>query len=437
MSLPTSPSTHFSPGRPSRLLLDESSLGEAQTKLRSSPNRMDVYMSEAHGDTLKNRHETANPTPYYTDDTGLQGSSAYSAFCHQSEEGLGSEEDNIELTVARIPEDTNDGDSSCAGRSSNGTLKTRRPLKPAKPFFLCAPRSFSFDNMSIDPENFQHASVSDPKKNGEEREQLIHDPNPSLPSNPRTPSRTRLSVNRATRSGSVRTLKRQQGKSRISARGGIWHPPLVSTSHCNPERLPFKLPIGDPQRPFPHPIPTIDRLPLRTESEECSRLEKEKERAKNADSNNGIFTYPKEAFLNWIKTRSFALVSFTLYGPIREGKAQPLPSKRNSYVFCVKTMWSTFDDISTYSKVHGRAKTPQFPKEEPVSLLQISIIVPALLLRIVTLDGVTFRDIRVSTILSVMVRKLKTFFMLVAIFMLLGLDGIRYKLSSRNGRRTT
>lgn len=441
MGLPTSPSSHFSFARPSRLLLDESSLGEAQTKHRFSPNTMRLYMSNALDDTMKNRHEAANRIPCYVDDTELHGSPANSVFYRQLKAGSGSDESNTESAMARMPKDDSGSDSSCGGRSFNSAVETWRPPKPAKPFFLSAPRSFSFDNISSDPENAQYTTDIFPgrEKDGGEIGHLVHGLQSSPPPEPRTPFRTTLSVNRATRSEVDRTLKRQQGKPRVPVRESIWRQPLQSTSHCSPDRLPFTLPIDDPERPFPHPIPTIDRLPLRTKNAVCSQSEKEKGQAKSVESNEGFFSHPKEAFLDWVKTRSFALVSFSLYGPTGEGELKSLSSKSNSYVLCVGTMWSTFGDINAYTKDHRRQNVSRFPKEEPACLLRISIIIPAILLRIMTTNGVAVRDYRVSNVLAMVARKLKALFLLVTIFILLALDEIRYNLASRrsqNGPRT-
>lgn len=441
MSLPTSSSSHVSLARPSRLLLDESSLSEAQTKLRFSPHRTHLYMSDALGGTMKNRHEVANRTPSYVDDTELQRSTANSAFCGRIKAGPGFDKTNTEMTMARMPKENSDGNPSCSGNSFNNAVETWRPPKPAKPFFLCAPRSVGFDYMTSDPENFQYTGndFPGPKKNGEETGQLIHGLQPVPLPKPRTPFRTQLSVNRVTRSDFNHTLKCQQEKPRIPVQETVRRQPQQAISSGSPDRLLFKLPIDDPKRPFPHPIPTIDRLPLRTEGAECSQPEKEKGLIKGIESNEGFLSYPKEAFLNWIKMRNFALVSFSLYKPMGEEAAQSLSSKGNSYMFYVVTMWSTLGDISTYTKDHGRPNTSRFPIEKPARLLQINIIVPALLLRIVNPDGVTVQCYRFSAILSMVARKLKTLFMLFAIFVLLALDEIRYSLASRrshNGHRS-
>lgn len=56
MSQSPSPPSPFSPTRPSRLILHEFSLDEAQTKLRLSPKRLRLYASDTTHDVRQNDH---------------------------------------------------------------------------------------------------------------------------------------------------------------------------------------------------------------------------------------------------------------------------------------------------------------------------------------------------------------------------------------------
>ena len=60
MSQSPSPPSPFSPTRPSRLILHEFSLDEAQTKLRLSPKRLRLYASDTTHDAQQSDHHTTN-----------------------------------------------------------------------------------------------------------------------------------------------------------------------------------------------------------------------------------------------------------------------------------------------------------------------------------------------------------------------------------------
>lgn len=433
MGRPTSLSSPFSPTRPSKLLLDESSLSEAQAKLRLSPKRFHFYASDESDGALENHYEVANPRPFQgIDDTKLLGSPAGSNFRRPFKTEVGLDESDITSVMARPPKDDTDDDSSCGGRSFNSILDTWKPRKPRKPSFLTAPKSSNFDSTSNSPGNVQYTGVSPGwGKNEEETGQAVQGPPSSPPPKVSKPPRIRLSVNRP-KLPKVNPIPRDHlGKPQNTTRKIIWRQYLQSTLYRNPEKPLFKLPLDDPERPFPFPIPTMDKLPLLPECTACQPVEA-KEQAGNVDSIDGLFAHFKEKLIVWIKSRKVALISLSLYGNGRLAQMQLLSSSESkSYVCCLGTRWSVIPigNVASYSQV-----VPGLPMEETVNLLQINIVMPALVLHVIGLIGAAIQHPKLPILLPMVARFVKTLFSFIMLAILLAFKEIRLSITSRQNQ---
>lgn len=424
MGRPTSLSSPFSPTRPSKLLLDESFLSEAQAKLRLSPKRFHFYASDESDGNPENHYEVASPRSFRgIDDTKLLGSPAESNFRCPFKTEMGLDESDITSVIARLPKNDTDDDSSCGGRSFNSILDTWKPRKPRKPSFLTAPKFSSFDSTSNIPRNVQYTGVFPGwGKNEEETGQAVQGFPSSPPPNASKSPRIRLSVNQQNLPKDNHILRDQHGKPQNTTGKIIWRQSLQSTPYCNPEKPLLKLPLDDPERPFPFPIPTMDKLPLLPEC--TARLPVEaKEQAGDVDSIDGLFAHFTEKLVVWIKSTKVALVSLSLYGNEHLAQVQSLSSSESkSYMFCLGTRWSIIPigNVASYTQV-----VPRPPMEETVNLLQINIVMPVLVLHVIGLIGAAIQHPKLPILLPMVARFVKTLFSSVILATLLAFKEIR------------
>ena len=435
MGQPTSLSSPFSPTRSSKLVLDESSLSEAQAKLRLSPGRFQFYASDASDDASGSYHEVASPRFLHdVEDAKLQGPPAGSNFRRPPETEMGLDKSHMASVIARLPKDDTDDDLSNGGCSINSVLDTRKPQKPRKPSFLAVARFSSFDNTSNAPDNVQYATgiSSDRRKDGEEMGQAVQGDQSSPPSKVNKPLRIRLNVNRATILKDNRIPRDRHGKPQSTTRRTIWRQSLQSTPHRNPEKPLFKLPLDDPERPFPFPIPTVDKLPL-LPKRTVHQPVKAKGQAADIDGVGRLFAHSKEKIMIWIKSRKVAFVSLSLYGPEHSGQVQSLSFwESESYMLRVGTRWTVIP-IGNVSS-HNQIASEPLPMEGAVNLLQINIVMPVLVLRAIALIGAAIQGPQLPILLPTVVKFGKTFFLFVVLAKLLTLKEIWLNMASRQNQ---
>lgn len=165
--------------------------------------------------------------------------------------------------------------------------------------------------------------------------------------------------------------KKQNGKPRRPARKVIWRPSLRPAPHRSPETA-YKLPIDDPERPFPFPIPTMDKLPLRVESSVDRSMD-----GREQNPNVKVESILSRLKIIWDKAKDLALVTLSLHEFVQP--VQP------SYAFRMGVRWSITSLDTPNSHNNELRPVSTVPMGDATSLLQIKLVVPVLLLRAISL----------------------------------------------------
>ena len=455
MSQSPSPPSPFSPTRPSRLILHEFSLDEAQTKLRLSPKRLRLYASDTTHDAQQSDHHTTNdyrgsrdmdvdklqellvrdqhggmPLGFpigkclYSQNerqsprtTSLPVSNPTS---HQpSEFELRQEKSNHVAPEGDLKRRRLNGNGSRYGSHSLDSVpKTWKPPKPRKPSFLSvtASESTAFDTAENNAENAHHGTYTGFEKNQQYARLPLSNVRFSPSSKPHERSHIRLNISHAVGNKKSSSTNEQQGKTRRPARKVIWRPSLRPAPYRSPETT-CKLPIDDPERPFPFPIPTMDKLPLRMESTMDQSMYG-KEQNPNVKHIKNILSRLKKIALIWDKVKGLALVTVSLHEFV-----QPVQS---SYAFRVGVRWSIISLNTPNSHDNERQLVSIVPTEDAVSLLQVKLIVPVLLLRAISLIAAAAQGPKSPKALSTIGRFAKALASFVIIPILWLLKEFRY-----------
>lgn len=447
-SVLSSPTTPTSP--PPRLILHEWSLGKAQTELRSSPKRLRLYASDTTYDAQENRHETGNRASYDVFDDESQGlsegkpparspfelpdkylfpddpderldscgmlSPATCASRQSSELDLWDDRtENIvvsETTGWPKPIRLKSADSSCYdSHSLNSSPGAWKPPKPRKPSFLTASGSNVFDTSSVVPGNAEYRTYSGtrpPKRVGYLKRHLV--------------SNFRSNANGAY--GSDLVINNQQGKSRTSPRKVVWRPVLRPSPHRSPERA-FQLPLDDPERPFPMPIPTMDKLPLLSGSTTCRPIDHGKEQDRRVKPVESLSNFEKASVI-WSKLKVLALVTFSLH----EFRHPVQCSESRSHIFRIGLRWSVTLLKTDSSRTHEQPADSAVPIDGGVDIVHFNVILPAVLLRATGLIADVTQSSKFRKILATVVNFMKVVFFLIVISTLWILKGFRLNAGS-------
>lgn len=432
------PSSPFSPTRPSRLILHQSSLSEAQTNLRLSSRRLRLYASETDNNTQKNDR---NETDYLraSSDTGntprkAPDSAKNKCLSHDSSERPNSpntpspvssranrfwsdldlwqdREDNVASEKASNLKPNwlkQDGGPSYDSYSLNSVPEVWKPPKPRKPTFLTASGSTVFDAAPNPSENAQYLPTLTIK--GKDQKDLRLPRGyiwSSSPSNLHKVPKIRLNVNRATRKEADTT---QNVKPRGQARKVIWRPSLRPAPYRAPVET-CQLPVHDPERPFPMPIPTMDKLPLCLENLEYQSLDGQE---KDKGGESLLLRFKRKAF-------EFSLVIFSL--DVIEHPAQL--SGPDSHLLRVGIRWSITPLNSASTQHCERETAPEVPADDTVNLLRLRLAVPVLLLHAASVITATTQRLRYPKVLTTIVRFVTALVFLLAIITLWVSDKLR------------
>lgn len=429
MNPPSSPSSPFSPTRPSRLILHQCSLSEAQTQLRVSPGRLRLYASEADNDAQRNeRNETNTPpassaysTPCKSPDLPIDKSFSYDA--KEEPSGLKTPSpvsyranrfrldlDSLDITSGTasnlkpvwLKEDSYDS------HSLNSIPEVWKPPKPRKPSFLIAPGSTVFDTMPNPSENAQY-----PTYTGLGAEQDQQDTKLPLSSGAYRPRKICLDVNQATRKQGGTGV----GRSRGQARKIIWRPSLRSAPYRTPAET-YQILIDDPERPFPMPIPTMDKLPLRWESLKYRSLDGQETDRSDERGDNLLLCLSKKVF-------ELALVTFSLDEFEHSGQ-----SSESSSLFRVGFRLSVTPLKTSNFPNREQRVISGFPVDDAVNLLRLRFAVPVLLLRAISLITATAQSLGSSKGLTTIVRFITALFVLLVITVVWMCDKLRLNATS-------
>ena len=403
MSQSPSPASPFSPTCPSRLILHEFSLDEVQTKLRLSPKRLRLYASDTTHDAQQSDRTTDDyrvshhmdvdklqelphvglPIGFPSDKclysprtTSLPFSNPTSH--RPSKFELRQEKHNyvaLEGDLKRRP--LNGNCSSYDSHSLDSATRTWKPPKPRKPSFLSATASEStvFDTAENNAENAYHGTYTGLEGDQQGARLPLNNVQITPSSKPHERSHIRLNISHAVGNKKSSSTNEQQGKTRRPARKVIWRPSLRTAPYRSPETT-CKLPIDDPERPFPFPIPTMDKLPLRMESTMDQSMYG-KQQNPNVKHIENILSRLKKIALIWDKVKGLALVTVSLHEFV-----QPVQS---SYAFHVGVRWSIISLHTQNSHNKERQLVSIVPMEDAIRLVQIKLIVPVLLLRAISL----------------------------------------------------
>ncbi|EYE93591.1 uncharacterized protein EURHEDRAFT_138686 [Aspergillus ruber CBS 135680] len=425
-----SPSSPFSPTRPSRLILHQCSLSEAQTQLRVSPGKLRLYASETGNNAEKNEHNETDKyrtsSNTYNTPHKAPGLSISKCFSHDANEqssarstpspassptnrfwsDLGSWQDRDKvasettsnLKPVWLEEDSYDS------HSLNSIPELWKPPKPRKPSFLTSSGSAVFDNTPNPSENAQYPTYTSlgGEKDQQDTKSSFHGPQFSLSSGVYKPSKICLNVNHARR----KQWNTKNEMYRGQARKIIWRPSLRPALYRAPAET-YQLPVDDPERPFPMPIPTMDKLPLHWESLKYRSLDgQEMDRSDKRDENLTLHL-SKKVF-------ELALVTFSLDEFEHSGQT----SESNS-LFRVGFRLSV-SPLNANSPINERGVI-----DDAVNLLRLSFAVPALLLRAISLIVITAQSLRSSKVLTTIVRFITALLILFVITIVWMCDKVR------------
>lgn len=224
MSQPPSPLSPFSPTRPSRLILHEFSLDEAQTKLRLSPKRLRLYASDTTHDAQQSDHATDNQRlPVWDRHARMPLESPIDNYPHASLNGLQSPRTTsspvsgptshrpfeFELHQERNNYAALEGDlkrrqlnGNCSSYDSHrldSAPEAWKPPKPRKPSFLSVTASEStvFDAAENNAENAHHGTYTGLGKDQQDARLPLNNSQFSPSSKSKERSNIRLNINYA------------------------------------------------------------------------------------------------------------------------------------------------------------------------------------------------------------------------------------------------
>ena len=432
----SSPSSAFSPTQPPRLILHQCSLSEAQTQLRVSPGRLRLYASETGNDAEKNeRNETDKHrassdtynTPHEAPDISIDKCSSYNANEQSSplttpspassratrfwsdldswqDRDTAASETTSNLKPVWLKEDSYDS------HSLNSIPELWKPPKPRKPSFLTASGSTVFDTTPNPSENAQYPIYTGlgAQKDQQDTKLSLHGPQSPLSSGVYKPRKICLNVNHAMR----KQWNTRNEKYRGQTRKIIWRPSLRPALYRAPVET-YQLPVDDPERPFPMPIPTMDRLPLRWESLKYRSLDGQEMDRSDKRGENSLLRLSKKVF-------ELALVTFSLDEFEHSGQ-----SSESSSLFRVGFRLSVMPLNTAKSPNHERGVVSGVPVDDAVNLLRLSFAVPVLLLRAISLIVITTQSLRSSKVLTTLVRFITALLILLVVTIVWMCDKLR------------
>ncbi|EAW23441.1 uncharacterized protein NFIA_021500 [Aspergillus fischeri NRRL 181] len=155
----------------------------------------------------------------------------------------------------------------------------------------------------------------------------------------------------------------------------------------------YRVLLGDPDKPFPAPIPTSDRLPLlrailspesriaflksfSTDFGPSSSRPKENTFLKHLA---GLLSRPSRLVPHWQKLRSSTPITLTLYQPLHSSQCTSLVQV--SYMLHVETVLSAYQKRAADSEQH--VPSPHTPMDRYTRLFELRLSVPTLCFEIV------------------------------------------------------
>lgn len=156
----------------------------------------------------------------------------------------------------------------------------------------------------------------------------------------------------------------------------------------------YRVLLGDPDKPFPAPIPTSDRLPLlrailspesraaflqslSTNYGASSSRSKEDTFLKHLA---GLLSRPSRLVPHWQKLRSSTPITLTLYQPLHSSQCTS-PQVQVSYMVHVETVLSAYQKRAANSEQN--VPSPHTPMDGYTRLFELRLFVPTLCLEIV------------------------------------------------------
>lgn len=371
-----------------------------------SPGRLRLYASETGNDAEKNeRNETDKyrassdtySTPHEAPDLSIDKCFSYNANEQSSalstpspassranrfwsdldswqDRDTVASETTSNLKPVWLKEDSYDS------HSLNSIPEVWKPPKPRKPSFLTASGSTVFDTTPNPSENTQYPTYTGlgAEKDQQDTKLSLHGPQSPLSSGVYKPRKICLNVNHAMRKQGNTRNEKYRGQ----ARKIIWRPSLRPALYRAPVET-YQLLVDDPERPFPMPIPTMDKLPLRWESLKYRSLDGQETDRSDKRGDNLLLRLSKKVF-------ELALVTFSLDEFEHSGQ-----SSESSSLFRVGFRLSV-SPLNANPSIHERGVV-----DDAVNLLRLSFAVPALLLRAISLIVVTTQSLRSSKVTTV------------------------------------
>lgn len=432
MNSRSSPSSPFSPTRPPRLILHQFSLSEARTQLRVSPGRLRLYASETGDDAEKNEHNETDKyrassdtysAPHEAPDLSIDKCFSYNANAQSSAlstpspasscaNRIWSDLDPWQDTDTVAPETTSNlkpvwlKEDSYDSHSLNSIPEVWKPPKPRKPSFLTASGSTVFDTTINPSENAQSSTYTGLglEKGQQDTKSPLHGPQSPLSSDAYKPRKICLNVHHATR----KQWNTRNEKYRGQARKIIWRPSLLPAP-CRAPVETYQLPVDDPERPFPMPIPTMDKLPLRWESLKYRSLDGQE--TDRSDKRGDNLRLSKKVF-------ELALVTFSL-----DEFEHTARLSESSSLFRVGFRLAV-TPLNT-AKFPNCERVVLGVPDDAVNILRLSFAVPVLLLRAIYLIVVATQSLRSSKVLTTVVRFIMALLILLIVMIVWVCDKLR------------
>ncbi|OJJ39758.1 hypothetical protein ASPWEDRAFT_37598 [Aspergillus wentii DTO 134E9] len=200
------------------------------------------------------------------------------------------------------------------------------------------------------------------------------------------------------------------------------------------------MPIDDSDKPFPAPIPTIHNLPLRPRNQSQKLIDSDtgpqdlnnslptgdSKQKTNLKHVKGLILFLPNKIFMWKKLKEFAVLSFSLHES--QSSMHSSPSGYKSYEIHVRMSWSITS--IEYLQTNSNKQVPKPKQTAPVKsapvpvLLQVNLIIPALLLRIIRFIDTAIRSSVFPTIWSTtkgFVNAIVSFIIVAVLWLLNGL----------------